>query len=126
MGGIEASTIMVIGSDARFNYLLQRYVRKSGCRAVVSRPSPQALAMAQQERPQAILLEIEQGDVTGWDLLSSLKADGTTQNVPVIVCSWLEHRERCLAEGAERHLQKPVLYGDFVAALVDVGVLDAV
>jgi CheY-like chemotaxis protein len=81
--------------------------------------------MVHQERPEAILLDIEQGDAIGWDVLCSLKADGATRNIPVIVCSWLEHRDRCLVEGAERHLQKPVLYEDFVAALVDVGVLDA-
>jgi CheY-like chemotaxis protein len=125
MSDVQASTIMVVGDDASFSYLMQRYVRKSGCRAVVSRFSPQVLTLVQQEQPQAILLEIEQGDATGWDLLCSLKADGMTQDIPVIVCSWLEHRDRCLAEGTECHLQKPVLYEDFIAALVDVGVLDA-
>jgi CheY-like chemotaxis protein len=125
MSNIRDLAILVVGDDTSFSYLMQRYVRECGYRALVSRPSLQTLALAQQERPEAIVLEIEQGDATGWDLLRSLKANQATQCIPILVCSWLEYKDRCLAEGAEYHLQKPVLYEDFVAALTAVGVLDA-
>lgn len=125
MRDIRAPTIMVIGADVNFNYLMQRYVRQCGCTALVSQFSSQTVSVVQQTQPALILLEIEQADETGWDLLRALKIEPATRDIPVVVCSWLACQDRCLAEGAAIVLQKPVLYGDLIAALTYAGILDA-
>jgi DNA-binding response OmpR family regulator len=59
--------------------------------------------------------------VDGRDILHALKADHATCNIPVLMCSgWSE--ENWQVEGADGYIQKPVLYRDFLAALISVGV----
>ncbi len=46
-----------------------------------------ALARVQQEKPDIIILDIVMPKVSGLDVLKQLKADASTQNIPVIIAS---------------------------------------
>ena len=83
----------------------------------MSAPDSEALVLAKQRNPVLIVLEADLADAVGWDVLRTLKADQATQHIPVAVCSWLDNEESELAADAAFYLQKPVLYGDFLAAL---------
>ena len=122
MSDAPTSTIMIIGNDTDFCYLMQRYVRQSGHRMIVSGTNEEATAVAQRERPAAVVLEADVPKAAGWNVLQALKADATTRDIPVLICSWLDEEERSLARGATGHLRKPVLYEDFLAALRCAGV----
>jgi CheY-like chemotaxis protein len=115
-----ASTVLIVGIDSDFIYLMQYYAKKSGRQALVSSPDNEALNTAKQKNPTVIVLEADQADAVGHDLLQALRADDFTQHIPVVVCSWLDEAASGLADCATCYLQKPVLYGDFVAALADV------
>ncbi len=117
MAAAPASTVMIVGIDSDFIYLMQYYAKKSGCQAVVSSPDSAALQLAKQRNPVLIVLEADLADAVGWDVLRTLKADQATQHIPVAVCSWLDNEESELAADAAFYLQKPVLYGDFLTAL---------
>jgi CheY-like chemotaxis protein len=45
------------------------------------------LALADRERPAAILLDLEMPDITGFDVLDQLKRHPNTQAIPVIIYS---------------------------------------
>ena len=120
MDDAAAPRIMIIGDDSDFSYLMQRYVRQSGCQMLVADLSDDTLASARREKPQAIVLEADSPEARGWEMLRALKADAITCDIPVVVCTWPDERSRSLAEGAADHLRKPVLYDDFMAALVNV------
>jgi DNA-binding response OmpR family regulator len=111
---------MIVGVDSDFVYLMQYYAKKSGCQAVVSAPDSETLGLAKRRNPALIVLEADLADAVGWEILRSLKSDQATQHIPVAVCSWLDDEESELAAEAAFYLQKPVLYGDFVAASADV------
>jgi len=121
VGKAAASTIMVIGINSDFTYLMQYYTRKSGRQALVSSPDKEALTLAKREKPAAVVLEADLAGAVGWDVLQALKADQTTCHIPVVVCSWLDEATSELAERAACYLQKPISYQDFLAALVHVG-----
>jgi CheY-like chemotaxis protein len=116
-----AFVVMIIGADSDFTYLMQYYARKSGRQAVVSLPDKDALTLAIREQPGVIVLEGDSGEAAGWDVLQTLKADTATCHIPIVVCSWLDQGTSRLAEGSACYLQKPVLYGDFLTALTNVG-----
>lgn len=120
MAKAPAPVVMIIGVDSDFTYLMQYYARKSGRQALVSSPDNEALKLAKRERPDVIVLEADLADAMGWDVLQTLKSDQATTDIPVVVCSWLDKETSELAECATCYLQKPVLYGDFLAALADV------
>jgi CheY-like chemotaxis protein len=121
MDHATASTVMIVGDDSDFNYLMQRYVRQSGYQMAIAHPGEKVLKLAKRKRPTVIILEIDPPKTVGWDMLQALKADPDTHDIPVVICSWADERTRGLAEGATAYLRKPVLYGDFLKALADAG-----
>jgi len=120
MSDVQPSTIMIVGDNADFSYLMQRYVRRGGYRMVVVGSDEDALALACQSRPAAIVLEADLPGAPGWDTLQALQGDETMRDIPVLICSWSDEEERSLMEGAAGYLRKPVLYEDFLVALESV------
>jgi CheY-like chemotaxis protein len=116
------SSIMIVGDDSHFCYLLRSYIRRSAHQASFSYPGERVVALAQQEKPVLIVLDVDLPGMAGWRLLRVLKAHQDTREIPVMICSWLDEKERGALEGANICLRMPILYGDFVDALNSVGV----
>jgi two-component system, chemotaxis family, response regulator PixH len=118
----KKASIMVIGADSHFCYLMRRYVKKSANEIIFAYLGDDALALAVREMPAAIVLEIDQPNNNGWTLLHALKNNTITQKIPIVLCSWLDDASFCLEEGADAYLRKPFLYEDFLGALNNLGV----
>ena len=118
-------TIMIVEDDPAFTYLMRRYVERSGCRPISTSHSRKALSLAKAEMPAVIVLDVMLPEMDGWDVLEELRSDPATSNVPVVLCTALEEEKRGQAEGAAAFLRKPVMYHDFWATLVDVGIVEA-
>jgi CheY-like chemotaxis protein len=112
---------MLIEDDPGFTYLVQRYARRSGCHMVSTRLGEEALTLAQQAQPAVIVLDVDFPGTASWEMLTALKADRATRDIPVVMCSILEQEARGLEAGAEVCLSKPVMYYDFLTALADAG-----
>ncbi len=109
--------IMIVGGNAHFSYLMQRYVRTSAHQIVSANLGDDVLAKARCENPAAIILEVDVPGTIGWQTLRALKADQDVGRIPVIVCSWLDEEARYLEQGADIYLRMPILYADFETAL---------
>ncbi|MBN1250183.1 MAG: response regulator [Anaerolineae bacterium] len=114
-------TLMVVGDDASFRYLIQRYADKSACRVVFADLAQDIPAIVLQEAPGIVMVELDFPNDLGRQIVHTLKAHPATQGIPVIMCSWSHEAEWSLEEGAAVYLQKPILYDDFRVALQDVG-----
>jgi len=121
MGKTEDSSIMVIGADSHFCYVLRRYVKKSERKIVFSYSGEDALALAQREMPAAIILEVDQPN--GWSILRVLKENPVTCKIPIILCGWLDEEKRGIEAGAQKYLRKPILFEDYFEALKAVHVI---
>jgi CheY-like chemotaxis protein len=55
--------------------------------------------------------------VDGWQVLTELKSNPETRDVPVMICSIIEEQERGFSLGAADYLVKPILEEDLVQAL---------
>jgi DNA-binding response OmpR family regulator len=81
----------------------------------------QALAMAMQEKPNAILLDLRMPNYSGFELCRTLKSISSTQLIPLIVVSGeagAKTKAFCKELGAVAYFQKPV---DFDALLSELG-----
>lgn len=70
-----------------------------------------ALALAQRERPDLILLDINIPGLNGLEVARRLKTDPTLASVPIIATTanvLLGDRERCLEAGCDEYLPKPL------------------
>jgi len=113
---------MVVGDDASFCYLMQRYAQKAAYPLIMAHFAEDTLDIALHQAPAVIIVELDTPGEKGIEVLNALKAHPATRAIPIILCSWSDETERCLDEGSAIYLRKPILYDDFQAALTDVGV----
>lgn len=119
--------LMVVGDDASFCYLMQRYAKKAACPIVLAHFAEDALDIALHETPVVVIVELDAPGDKGLAILGTLKTHPSTCNIPVILCSWTDEAEHNALwnsddEGAALYLRKPILYDDFQTALTEVGV----
>jgi CheY-like chemotaxis protein len=122
MAQMDAVSIMVIGVDSHFCYLMRRYVRESAHPLLYANPGEKALELAQRENPALIVLEAGLPEAKGRQMLQTLKANQRTRQIPVAFCSWYDSEEREDGDGPVIHLRMPILYEDFLSVLTDVGI----
>lgn len=113
---------MVIGTDLHFCYLMRRYIRESDHPLLFSNPDEKAIEIAQREKPALIVLESGLPNTIGRQVLKTLKTHQDTCDIPVVLCSWHEDETHSCEEGADIYLRMPILYGDFLKILANLGV----
>ena len=109
--------ILSIDDDDQVLSLYERYLEPQGYDVVGLTDPGKAREKARQLKPFAITLDIMMPDVDGWQVLSDLKQDPETCDIPVIVCSIVEQQERGFSLGAADYLLKPILQDDLVNAV---------
>ena len=103
-------------------YLLKLYAEQSGFSVVIASSGLGAVALAQREKPAVIVLESDLPEITGWEILTQLRAESCTSATPVVICLWQDSDRRCEATESESFLRKPMQFHDFVSALRGLGV----
>ena len=122
MSQVVSKSILVIGTDLHFCYLMRRYIHESDRPFLLAHPGEDTLSRVLNEKPALIILEAETPETKNYQILRELKSNLSTAQVPVILCSWNDDETRGLAEGANLYLRMPILYGDFLATLNNLGV----
>ncbi|MEH2385709.1 MAG: response regulator [Nostoc sp.] len=100
--------LLIIEDDDKFARILLDMARQQGFKTIVSLQSKQGLALAQQVKPNAIMLDIHMPEMDGWTVLDRLKHNPNTRHIPVHILSVDERQQRGLHLGAITYLQKPV------------------
>ena len=101
------STILVIDDDPTALALTERFLDKGNFNIILSNSGKEGIQLAEQKQPDVILLDLMMPDINGWTVLSVLKENIHTQNIPVILLSMLDKQISGL-ESAIDYLQKPV------------------
>jgi CheY-like chemotaxis protein len=122
MNQIVQARIMVVGGDSHFAYLIRRYILMSSHQIILVSLADDIPALATSEKPSAIILEVNLSDTTGWEALRMVKKNPDTCSIPVLLCSWVDARQRSQDEGANGFLPMPMMYEDFVSALETIGI----
>src|SRR6185295_1370857 len=104
----NASCILVIDDDPIVHDLLKRSLGREGFRVEVASTGEEGLRRARELHPDAITLDVMMPGLDGWSVLSALKADPETQDIPVIMLSMVDDREMGFALGASEYLTKPI------------------
>jgi len=101
--------VVLVAEDEQDNlYVMKKYLNRCGCAVVFARDGNEVLEKARTFQPIAITLDLVLPKKSGWDVLSELKSDPATRNIPVIIASVLDNEERGYCLGAYRYLVKPI------------------
>ena len=116
-GSLTGPTVVVIEDDPRSAELVELHLRAAGLRAVGASTGEQGLDLVRAQDPVAVVLDIHLPGMDGWEVLTALKSDPTTADVPVVVVSVEPERGRGFALGATEYLVKPVSGEHLLAAV---------
>ena len=107
----KPATILVVDDGPPNVKLLEALLAAEGYLTRAARSGQEALALAQADPPDLILLDAMMPDLDGFQTLARLKADPRTRHVPVMMITALDDRAtrlQALEAGAEELLPKPI------------------
>jgi CheY-like chemotaxis protein len=124
-GGWQASlewsnaepVVLVVDDDADILTLFRRYLTGYPWQVVAPTSGTEAPKLVETIHPAVVMLDVMMPQVDGWELLSAIKGNPATRDIPVIVCSVLKSPDLALKLGAAAYLPKPVSQQALIEAL---------
>ena len=102
------SVALVVDDDPAVRDLLARFLRAEGFGVLVAASGEEGLRLARQHHPALITLDVLMPGVDGWSVLTTLKGDPATADIPVVLLTILDDRDLGFALGATDYLTKPI------------------
>ena len=110
-------SVLAIDDNPDTLQLLQRYTDQTRYSLQGESDAERSLALADETKPDIILLDVLLQDIDGWELLGCFRAHPNLGDRPVIVCTILPQEELALSLGAAAFLRKPLSQRQLLAAL---------
>ena len=110
MANPAQQTILVVDDSPETTQVLSRRIESWGYRVLTSTSGEEALRIAEEQRPDLMLLDIMMPKMKGRQVCAQLKANPATQHIPVIFLTALglaDHVKAGMDLGAEDYLVKP-------------------
>ena len=89
----SSKKILIIEDDVFLNELMAKKLIEEGFDVIKAVNGEEGLEMAQQERPDLILLDLILPGMDGFEILEKIKEEPETSAIPVIILSNLGQRE---------------------------------
>lgn len=102
-------TVLVV-DDEKQNRSLLAELLKDDCRVILAKNGDQALERTHEQKPDLILLDVLMPEMSGYQVIQTLKKDDETRHIPIIFISALDSpadEERGLDLGAVDYITKP-------------------
>jgi chemosensory pili system protein ChpA (sensor histidine kinase/response regulator) len=116
----EEKLVVLVDDSISVRKFVGRMLEKAGYRVKLAADGLEALEIVTQTRCDLVVTDLEMPRTNGYELLSHLRQDAKTRNIPVMVVTsraGAKHRERAMKEGAMAFLTKPVQEDQFIAAV---------
>ncbi len=113
----DKKVILVVDDQEPSINMFRRYLTRTNLTIIGVTQPDQVLRIAQELQPVLITLDVMMPGIDGWEILQSLKLEGHTHQIPVIICSAWEEPELARSLGAVDFLKKPVTQADLLNAL---------
>ncbi len=112
-----ARSVLVIDDDPTVRDLMERFLVRAGFSVVTAAGGLEGLRRAREVRPAAITLDVVMPDLDGWTVLAALKGDPELADIPVILVTILDEKNRGYSLGATDYMLKPIDRDRLAAAL---------
>src|SRR6185437_666387 len=131
-------TIVMVEDDEGHARLIERNIRRAGIlndiRHFPDGTSALAYRHSDQEGPSTggpalVLLDLNLPDMSGTDILASIKSDDKLKRTPVVVLTTTDDKveiQRCYDLGCNVYITKPVNYDSFANAIRQLGLFFSV
>jgi CheY-like chemotaxis protein len=102
--------ILIAEDERDIRDLIAFTLRFAGYEVLTANNGEEAVAMTQKELPDLVLTDVRMPKMTGYEACKLIKADPTTQHIPVVFLSAKGQEAEVqsgLAAGADEYLLKP-------------------
>lgn len=101
--------VLIVDDDEVTVKIYETFLKGSGYEAIWAKDLKKAREILKNVTPTAIILDILLNhEDSGWDLLIELKKDERLKDIPVIVATVLEDKEKAFSLDADEFITKPV------------------
>jgi signal transduction histidine kinase/DNA-binding response OmpR family regulator len=101
-------SVLVVDDDSNIRSLLQQELTEAGYKVRLAEDGRKALNLIREETPGLVILDVMMPEMNGFDVAAVLKNDPATMDIPIIILSILEDKERGFRLGVDRYLTKPI------------------
>ena len=103
-----SNVVLVVDDDEAARDQMRRFLVREGCDVITARDGAEGLQLARQMKPALITLDVMMPGRDGWSVLQDLKADPELANIPVVMLTLADERNRGYALGAADYILKPI------------------
>jgi CheY-like chemotaxis protein len=103
--------ILVVEDNEENRDSLSRRLQRRGYDVVIASDGKEGVALAQSEKPDVILMDLNMPELDGWEATRQIKAASETRTIPVIAMTahaLAGDQETALAAGCDEYHTKPV------------------
>ena len=104
----DVPTILVVDDDTPIRSLLRQELTDAGYQVKEAANGKAALDMVRIAKPDLIILDVMMPEINGFDVAAVLKNDPATMDIPIIILSIVQDKERGFRIGVDRYLTKPI------------------
>ncbi len=117
------ATILVIDDSPTETHIIRKFVEGGGYRVLTAEDGESGIALAREEHPDLILMDVVMPGLNGFQATRQLNRDPQTQNIPVIMVTTKDQetdRAWGMRQGAKEYLVKPVSGPELLARIRSV------
>ena len=109
--GSTMAKVLIVEDVPENRDMLERRLSRRGFEIVLASDGLQAIDLAERERPDIILMDMNLPEIDGWEATRRLRSEPRTAALPIIALTahGMEgDREKALEAGCDDHHAKPV------------------
>jgi signal transduction histidine kinase/DNA-binding response OmpR family regulator len=100
--------ILVVDDDPNIRELLSQEFTEAGYLVSLAANGREAIAVVRRDRPDLVVLDVMMPEMNGFDVAAVLKNDPQTMDIPIVILSIVQDRDRGFRLGVDRYLTKPI------------------
>ncbi|MFH1287116.1 MAG: response regulator [bacterium] len=112
--------ILIVDDEAHIRTLLRQELEDEGYGILEAGNGNDALAKARNEKPDLIICDILMPGLNGFDVLTLLKTDKNTSDIPILMHSVYEDKEKGYKLGADEYITKSVNTEKLIKSVSDL------
>ena len=121
--------VLVIDDEPDVLLLCRVNLRHDGHEVLEAPDGATGLALAAQEPPDVVVLDLMMPSIDGYGVLAALKGSASTESVPVLILSakaQMDERRRALESGGDAFLAKPFAPQELGEVIRELATIDPV
>ncbi|MNO83852.1 Alkaline phosphatase synthesis sensor protein PhoR [compost metagenome] len=113
--------VMIVENDHNLSVMLQDELIERGYRTTVFTDGTRAMHAIEEHQPNLLVLDLKLSpDMSGWDVIERMKTSEKLKDIPIIISSAFEEKEKALQWGVHHFLVKPYTPVKLMEAIEDI------